>query len=135
MQKKQKHRKRQNNYILYNLIYLIGGTAKLRTDDIVNKSVVFRITETSCHIIHVSKTGENFSNSKVPESDWKGNFCVSRKSIYELCTKLQPYLQKKQNHLRSPMSVEVQVGYYITVEGPIGKLQMLLVFLGHHFRL
>ena len=81
------------------------------------------------------KNGENFSNSKVPESDWKGDFRVSRKSIYELCAKLHPYLQKKQNRLRSPMSVEIEVVYYITVEGPIGKLQMLLVFLEHQFRL
>ena len=28
-------------------LYFIGGTVKLHTDDIVNKSVVFRITETS----------------------------------------------------------------------------------------
>ena len=35
-----------------NLIYFIGDTVKLDTDDIVNKSVVFRIKETSCHITH-----------------------------------------------------------------------------------
>ena len=27
---------------------------------------------------------ENFSNSKVPESDWKEDFCASMKSFYEL---------------------------------------------------
>ena len=37
--------------------------------------------------------------------------------------------RKKQNRLRSQMSVEIEVAYYITVEGPIGKIQMLLVFL------
>ena len=31
----------------YNFIYFIGGTVKLHTDEIVNKSVVFRNTETS----------------------------------------------------------------------------------------
>ena len=34
----------------YNFIYFIDGTVKLYTDDVVNKSVVFRITEIS-HII------------------------------------------------------------------------------------
>ena len=33
----------------YNFIYFIGGTVKLHTDEIVNKSVVFRNTETSHH--------------------------------------------------------------------------------------
>ena len=70
---------------------------------------------------------ENFSNSKVLESDWKADFSVSKKSFCELCTKLHPYLQKKQNRLRIPMSIEVQVqvqvAYYISVESAIGKLQ------------
>ena len=35
-----------------NFIYFIGDTVKFDTNDIVNKSVAFRITETSCHIIH-----------------------------------------------------------------------------------
>ena len=33
------------------------------------------------------------------------------------------------------MSVEVRVVYYYSVEGDIGKLQMLLVFLENQFRL
>ena len=78
---------------------------------------------------------ENFSNSKVPESNWNGDFRVSRKNFNELCTKLHPYLQKKQNLLRRPMSVEIQVAYYISVERAIGKLQIVLVFLEHQFRL
>ena len=42
--------------ILYNFIYFIGGTVKLHIiDDIVNKSMVFRVTETSCDIIHAQK--------------------------------------------------------------------------------
>ena len=41
------------NYILYSFIYFIGGIVKVHTGDIVNKSVVFKITETSCHIIDV----------------------------------------------------------------------------------
>ena len=117
------------------MIYFIAGTAKLHTDDIVNKSVVFRITETSCHIIHVSKNGENFSN-KVSESDWKGDFHVSREKhlrvIYQV---VSVFAEETESSIRSPMSVEIQVAYYITVEGPIGKLQILLVFLEHQFRL
>ena len=76
---------------------------------------------------------ENFTNDKFPESDWKESFCVSRKSMYELCTKLHRYLQKKQNRLRSPMSVEVQVAFSISVKGAIGKLQTLLLFLEQQF--
>ena len=48
---------------------------------------------------------------KVHESDWNGDFHVSRKNFNELCTKLHPYLQKKQNLLRRQISVEVQVAY------------------------
>ena len=33
----------------------ICGTGKLHTDDIVNKLVIFRLTENSSHIIHVQK--------------------------------------------------------------------------------
>ena len=33
------------------------------------------------------------------------------------------------------MSVEVQVAYYTSVEGTIEKLQIVLVFLEHQFRL
>ena len=74
-----------------------------------------------------------FQQCKVTESDWKGDFRVFRKSLYDLCTKLHPYLQKQQNRLRGPISVEVQVAYYISVEGAVGKLQMLLIFLMHQF--
>ena len=48
----------------------------------------------------------------------------------ELCNKLHPYLQKKQNLLRRPIS-EIQVAYYDSVERAIGKLQIVLVFLEH----
>ena len=63
---------------------------------------------------------ENFSNNKVPESDWKYNICMSGKSFYALCTKLRPCLQKKQTRLRSPNLVEDQVASflcYISDEG------------------
>ena len=97
--------------------------------------MVFRITETSCHIIHVSKNGENFSN-KVSESDWKGNFHVSReKHLQVIYQVVSVFAEETESSIRSPMSVEIQVAYYITIEGPIGKLQMLLVFLEHQFRL
>ena len=42
-----RNKKRCENFILHNFIYFIDGTVKLLTDDVVNKSVVFRITETS----------------------------------------------------------------------------------------
>ena len=56
---------------------------------------------------------ENFSNSKVPESDWVDDFCVSRKSFYELCKKLHPDSQKEQNRLRTPTSVEDQLASFL----------------------
>ena len=47
---------------------------------------------------------------QISESDWKGNFRVSMKSFYELLMyKITPMFQKKQNCLRSPMSVKVSV--------------------------
>ena len=46
----------------------------------------------------------------MPESDWKGDFRVSIKSFCELLMyKIAPMSQKKQNRLRSPMSVNVPV--------------------------
>ena len=45
------------------------------------------------------------------------------------------HICRRQNLLRRPMSVEIQVAYYIGVEGAIGKLQIVLVFLEHQFRL
>ena len=45
---------------------------------------------------------------------------MSRKSFYELNDMLRPYLEKKRTRLRTPISVEVQVGsllYYIIDEG------------------
>ena len=85
--------------------------------------------------IILGKKRENFSDSIVPESDRNCDFRVPKKAFYELCTKLHPYLQKKKNRLRRPMSVEVQVVYYISVKYAVGKLQMLLVFLEHQIRL
>ena len=50
---------------------------------------------------------ENFSNSKVPESDWKDDFRVFMKSFYELLMyEIASYMQKKQNRLRSSMSIK-----------------------------
>ena len=63
---------------------------------------------------------ENFSYSKVQESHWKGDFRHPTKKFYKLCTKLQPYFQKKQNCLSNPISIKIQVTsflYYINVEG------------------
>ena len=92
--------------------YFIGGTANFILMTLLINQWYLQ-SQKPLIIIPVSKKGENFSNSKVPESDWKGDFRVSRKSIYELYTKLHLYLQKKwRMSIRSPMSVEVQVVYY-----------------------
>ena len=67
---------------------------------------------------------ENFITSKVTESEWKDNFRMSQKSFYELCHMLRPYLEKKCTRLRTPVSVEAQVGsflYYISNEGRYRK--------------
>ena len=53
---------------------------------------------------------ENFITSKVTESEWKDNFRMSRKSFYELCHMLRPYLGKKCTRFKTPVSVEAQVG-------------------------
>ena len=57
--------------------------------------------------------------------------CSEKAFTSYVATYLHAYLQKKQYRLKIPMSVEVQVGYYINVEGTIGILQILLVFLEH----
>ena len=44
--RKQKYGKRQKNDILYNFICFIGATVKVHTDDISDKSAIFRMTET-----------------------------------------------------------------------------------------
>ena len=63
---------------------------------------------------------ENFITNKVPESEWKDKFWMSRKSFYELCDMLRPCLEKKRTRLRTRLSVEVQVCsflYYISDKG------------------
>ena len=55
----------------------------------------------------------NFITNKVPESKWKDKFQMSRKSFYELCDMFIPYLEKKRTHLRTPISVDAQVGSYL----------------------
>ena len=55
----------------------------------------------------------NFITNKVPKSKWKDNFQMSRKSFYELCDMLIPYLEKKRTRLRTPISVDAQVGSYL----------------------
>ena len=67
---------------------------------------------------------ENLITSKVTESEWKDNFRMSRKSFYELCHMSRPYLEKKCTRLRTPVSIEAQVGsflYYISNEGRYRK--------------
>ena len=46
------------------------------------------------------------------------------KCFYELCDMLRPYLEKKRIRLKTPISIEVQVGsflYHISDEGRYGK--------------
>ena len=65
---------------------------------------------------------------------WKAiSVCPGKAFANFICTKLYPYLQKKHNHLKNPMSVEVQKTYFISVECAIGKLQIFLVFLEDQF--
>ena len=64
LKKKQKHGKRWKKYILYNFKYFIDGTVQLHTDDVVNKSVVFRITETS-HYSGLKNEKEVFNKEKI----------------------------------------------------------------------
>ena len=62
---------------------------------------------------------ENFITNKVPGSEWKDNFRISRKRFYELNNMSRPYLEKKRTSLSTQISVEVQVDsflYYITNE-------------------
>ena len=46
--------------------------------------------------------GENFITNKVPESEWKDNFRMSRKTFCELCDMLRSYLEKKRTRLTTP---------------------------------
>ena len=49
---------------------------------------------------------------------------MSRKSFYELCDMVRPYLEKKRTHLRTPRSVVAQAGsflYYISDKGRYRK--------------
>ena len=67
---------------------------------------------------------DNFLQNKVRETEWKDNLSMSRKSFYKLCTKLQPYLKKKNTRSQSAISVETQVAsnlYYISDEGHYHK--------------
>ena len=50
---------------------------------------------------------ENFTTNRVPES------IKCHESFYELSDMLRPYLEKKCTHLRTPISVEVQVGSFL----------------------
>ena len=97
----------QSNFILMILLinqwYLesqnslvILAISKKKIDE---RFLIKKTSQTWCWV-EKSKTNEwweNFINNEVPESDWKGNFRVSRKSLYELCSELHPYLLKKQN--------------------------------------
>ena len=74
------------------------------------------------------------NNANVPESEWKDSFQMSEKSFYELWDKFRPNLEKKRTRLRTPISVEMQVGsflYYIS--DVIEKPQTFLEYLEHPF--
>ena len=40
---------------------------------------------------------------------------MSRKSFYVLCDMLRPYLEKKRTRLRTPMSLQAQVGSFFII--------------------
>ena len=56
---------------------------------------------------------ENFITNKVPQSEWKDDFRMSRKRFYELCDMLRPYLEKKRTRLRTPISFEAQISSFL----------------------
>ena len=67
---------------------------------------------------------ENFITNKVTESESKDNFRMSRKSFLELCNMLRQYPVKKRTRLRTPISIDGQVGsfsYYISDESRYRK--------------
>ena len=77
--------------------------------------------------------GKTSAIAKFQNLIWKAiSLCPEKAFTNFICTKLHPYLQKKHNHLKNPMSVKVQT-YFISVECAIGKLQILLVFLEDQF--
>ena len=106
-------------FILYSFIYFISGTvnfilmillinqwylesqkplvtllmSKKSKRDVFNKENIANIMLGKKS--KIDAWCESLSNSKVPESDWNGDFRVSTKNFNELCTILHPYLQKK----------------------------------------
>ena len=64
VEKKTETWKTLEDYILYNFKYFISGTVKLHTDDIDNKSVVFRIKENS-HYSGLKKERKVFNKEKI----------------------------------------------------------------------
>ena len=59
------------------------------------------------------------------QDEWRENFRVSRETFDYLCNELRPFLQKKETHLRKPVSVETQVAvtlYYLSDEGRLRKV-------------
>ena len=86
----------------------------------IKKKLVLAKTRTarkSCWVKKGRTNGwwEKFITNKVSESNR-----MSRKSFYELCYMLRPYIEKKRTCGRIPISVEGQVSsflYYINGDG------------------
>ena len=106
----------------------------------IRKKLLLATTRTARRSCWVKKSRtnawwENFITNKVPESEWKDNFRMSRKSFYESCDMMRPHLEKKLTRLRTPIPVEAQVGSLLgSLKVVIGKPQMLSKFLENPFQ-
>ena len=144
LKKKQKRGKCYKIKFTPNFIGVISGTVKLHTDDIFNKSVIFRITEKVGHIIHVQeKLKQRFLiKKKSQRSCWIEKIKQIHKGKTSTVAKFQTLNEKlifvspgktvsnyvpncthicriKQNFVRSPMQVKVELfSYHISGEEP-----------------
>ena len=84
------------------------------------RSLIKKKSQRSCWVKKdkIETWSENFSNSKVPESDWKGDFRVSMKSFYKsLMYRIAPIFAKETKLFEKP---KVRQGS--SDEGTIGKM-------------
>ena len=56
---------------------------------------------------------DRFFTNEVPESEWRDNFRVSKRSFFELCDMLRLWLQRKNARLRRAIFIQAQVGVYL----------------------
>ena len=120
---------------------LYQGYTKHHTNDVVDKSEVFKITNDSLHyfsarklkkkflMMNKSKNSylvkkcrpnawrENFSNNKVPKFRLERQLSYVEEKVLRVMYQIVARFQEKQTCLRSPISVKVQMTsflYYIS---------------------